>query len=177
MSVSPSFFFLPPSFLKGRGSGACTERSERGEVNHHSLTSFEKGIKLISMYCAKCGAQIVEGSSFCGKCGAAVPPPAAPSVSTATPSSAATAPAQPTTAGTRTSGLAVASLVLGIVGIFLNFLSILAIIFGGIAISQTSKNPDLKGKGLAIAGLVLGILVAISWIALIAFGSVFWWFS
>jgi hypothetical protein len=53
----------------------------------------------------------------------------------------------------RTSGLAVASLVLGIIGF-----SILAIIFGGVAISQTEKNPNVSGRGMAVAGLVLGII-------------------
>jgi hypothetical protein len=53
----------------------------------------------------------------------------------------------------RTSGLAVASLVLGILGIW-----ILAIIFGGVAINQTGKNPNLSGRGMAIAGLILGIV-------------------
>jgi hypothetical protein len=53
----------------------------------------------------------------------------------------------------RTSGLAVASLVLGIIGF-----SILAIIFGGVAIGETGKDPNLSGRGMAIAGLVLGII-------------------
>ncbi len=34
--------------------------------------------------------------------------------------------------------------------------SILAVIFGHVAISQTGKNPTLRGRGMAIAGLVLG---------------------
>lgn len=55
-----------------------------------------------------------------------------------------------------TNGMAIASLVLGIVGIFLPFLSILAVIFGGIGISKA--NQGASGKGMAIAGLVLGIL-------------------
>jgi hypothetical protein len=35
---------------------------------------------------------------------------------------------------------------------------ILAIIFGGVAINQTGKNPNLSGRGMAIAGLILGIV-------------------
>jgi hypothetical protein len=57
----------------------------------------------------------------------------------------------------RTSGLAVASMVLGILWIFY-IGSILAVIFGHIAISQTGKNPALRGRGMAIAGLVLGYI-------------------
>ena len=66
-----------------------------------------------------------------------------------------------------TSGLAVAGLVLGIIALFsafvplLNLLSfpfvLLAIIFGAIGLIQTIKGAK-AGKGLAIAGLVLGVL-------------------
>jgi hypothetical protein len=55
----------------------------------------------------------------------------------------------------RTSGLAIASMVLGIVWIYW-IGSILAVIFGHIAISQANKDESLGGKGMAIAGLVLG---------------------
>lgn len=56
-----------------------------------------------------------------------------------------------------------ASLVLGIVGIILCFLWIpwiLAIIFGVIAIKQCNEDPSYTGKGLAIAGLVCGLVGA-----------------
>jgi hypothetical protein len=52
--------------------------------------------------------------------------------------------------------MAIASLVLGIVGMFLPILGILALIFGGIGISKA--NQGASGKGMAVAGLVLGIL-------------------
>jgi hypothetical protein len=58
----------------------------------------------------------------------------------------------------RTSGLAVASLVLGIVWLC-GLGSLLATIFGAVALSQISRSRGtLGGKGLAIAGLILGIL-------------------
>jgi hypothetical protein len=38
------------------------------------------------------------------------------------------------------------------------WISILAIIFGAIALSQMGKDPHISGKGMAIAGLVLGII-------------------
>ena len=63
--------------------------------------------------------------------------------------------------GQRTNGLAVASLVLGIVGIILCVLFIpwiLAIIFGSIAIKQCNDDPTHTGKGLAITGLVCGLV-------------------
>ena len=58
---------------------------------------------------------------------------------------------------TRTSGLAIASMVLGILWIYW-IGSILAVIFGHIAINQASKDPSITGKGMAIAGLVLGYI-------------------
>ena len=63
----------------------------------------------------------------------------------------------PYTGAGRTSGLAIASMVLGILWIFY-IGSILAVIFGHIAISQTGKDPTLRGRGMAIAGLVLGYI-------------------
>ncbi len=60
-------------------------------------------------------------------------------------------------AASRTSGLAIASMVLGILWIWW-IGSILAVIFGHVAISQTHRDPTLRGKGMAIAGLVLGYI-------------------
>ncbi len=57
----------------------------------------------------------------------------------------------------KTSGLAVASLVLGVLGfVSAGLLGLVGLIMGIIAAISTSKNPQLKGKGLAIAGAVLG---------------------
>ena len=78
----------------------------------------------------------------------------------------------------RTSGMAIASLVCGILGIipFMGFLlSLLAIIFGGVGISQTGRDAYLSGRGMAITGLVLGIVIPILWIILfIVLGVTFW---
>jgi hypothetical protein len=55
--------------------------------------------------------------------------------------------------------MAVASLVLGVASIPLCFLfvpSVLAVIFGSIALSQIRSNPHQAGRGQAIAGIVLG---------------------
>jgi hypothetical protein len=55
---------------------------------------------------------------------------------------------------------AIVGLVCGILGFFtVGITSIPAIIFSIIALSKIHKNPDkCKGKGMAIAGLVLGII-------------------
>ncbi|OGO32257.1 MAG: hypothetical protein A2Z29_00410 [Chloroflexi bacterium RBG_16_56_11] len=74
--------------------------------------------------------------------------------------------------------MAVASLVMGIIGFFINPLSILAIIFGAIALGQIARDPKAKGKGMATTGLVLGVVVAAFWIiALFWLGSALWWVS
>jgi hypothetical protein len=58
----------------------------------------------------------------------------------------------------RSNGLAVAALVCGIVGLlcFGFILGPLAIIFGGVGMSRANQGAD--HKGLAVAGLVLGIV-------------------
>jgi len=78
-----------------------------------------------------------------------------------------------------TSGMAVAALVCGILGLLIPFvgllLALLGIIFGGVGMAQTSRDPYLGGKGMAIAGLVCGILGLIGWISVFAvLGWAFW---
>lgn len=101
--------------------------------------------------------------------------------SPATPqSSAASIPAPVQRSGTSTNGLAIASLVLGIVGIVGSCLTgiiavvfgVLAIIFGAIAMKQI-KDRGQAGRGLALTGLILGIVVA-AWgvIAIIVLGGI-----
>jgi len=57
---------------------------------------------------------------------------------------------------TRTSGLAVASLVFSLVG---PVGSIPAVICGHIALRRVEKTPAIKGRGLALAGLIIGYTV------------------
>jgi hypothetical protein len=62
----------------------------------------------------------------------------------------------------RTDGISIAAMVCGILAFFVPYagivLAILAIVFGGIGMRRTKANPDLKGRGMAITGLVLGIV-------------------
>jgi hypothetical protein len=62
----------------------------------------------------------------------------------------------------RTSGAAVTSLVLGIVGCVPFVTGILAIIFGIVGLRKT-RDPSVAGKGMAVAGLVLGIVGVLGW--------------
>lgn len=61
---------------------------------------------------------------------------------------------------TKTSGKAVASLVLAILGLFIFpiILSLVAIILGWAALRDIGRQPATKGRGLAIAGIVIGAL-------------------
>lgn len=119
------------------------------------------------MFCPQCGAKNPDSNKFCSKCGAALKAEAAPAAPT------------PVAAGGKTSGMSIAALIMGILGlIFLWPLSILAIIFGGVGMSQTGKDPTLKGRGMAVTGLVLGILGIVCWVivAIIWWGTFWWWF-
>ncbi|MBA7578872.1 hypothetical protein ES708_20738 [subsurface metagenome] len=123
------------------------------------------------MFCSKCGEKNPDDGKFCSKCGEALVATKAPKAPAAAP-----APAKRAAAGEKTSGFAIAALVMGIVGvIFFGPLAILAIIFGAIGISQIGKDPSLKGRGMAVAGLVLGIIAGAFWIIGLIFWSSFWW--
>jgi uncharacterized membrane protein len=65
-------------------------------------------------------------------------------------------------AAPRYSAAAVASLVLGILGCVPLITSMLAIVFG-IAGLRATGSPHVQGRGLAIAGLVLGCIGVLGW--------------
>ena len=118
------------------------------------------------MYCNNCGAQNPDDSSFCSKCGSKFAPQQTPPQQTVPQQQQATAaPAR------KTNGLSIAALVLGLVGILPPFAicSIPAIIMGAIALNQIKKEPALEGKGLALAGLIIGSVILALWILLIIF--------
>lgn len=66
----------------------------------------------------------------------------------------------------RTSGMAVTSLILAILGIMLlGILCIPAVIFAGVALSDIGRSQGrLAGKGLAIGGLVVGVIGSVLWL-------------
>lgn len=67
-------------------------------------------------------------------------------------------------------GMAIASLVLGLLALFLApfITGVLAVILGGVSIGRCNRG-EAAGKGLAIAGVVIGIVSIVGWLALIAF--------
>ncbi len=112
-------------------------------------------------------ASQVSGLWFGTAAGPSAAIPAAASHPTPTTSSPAY-PQQPA----QISALAVASLVLGLLWL-LGIGSLLATIFGAVASSQISRSGGtLTGRGLALAGLILGILGLAVAIGLISFGFV-----
>jgi hypothetical protein len=66
----------------------------------------------------------------------------------------------PNPARRRTSGLALASIILALAGAFTIVGTVAAIFVGGLALIQLSRNPGrLAGKGYAVAGIVVGALM------------------
>lgn len=103
--------------------------------------------------CPNCGAENPEERDLCQSCGAPLREPAPVS---AAPPPVYAAPEAPTT-----SGLAVASLIMGILGWFMLPLigNVLAIIFGHMAKNEIARSGGrLTGDGLATVGLILGYI-------------------
>jgi hypothetical protein len=140
------------------------------------------------------GHEVKAGAAFCGTCGARVGVEAAPTSGTGTPSAPPPSEPQVSPPGSpqpysttppygwaptyaapaapqSTNGLAIASLVLGIVWIA-GLGSLLALIFGVVSKRQIRDSGGRQGGGgMATAGIVLGIVGivgAIIWIILIA---------
>jgi hypothetical protein len=72
--------------------------------------------------------------------------------------------------GAKTSGLAIASFVIAMLGIVCAgmVLGVAAITLGGLALRAISRQADLKGRGLAMAGLLTGIVEVVAWTLLLA---------
>lgn len=89
-------------------------------------------------YCSNCGTELSEAAPACPKCGH--------------PRATAASPTR------RTEGSAVASLILGILGLLACplILSIPAIILGNQAQTKIRNDPSLEGDGMARAGIILG---------------------
>lgn len=69
----------------------------------------------------------------------------------------------------RTSGRAIAALVLALVSIVVPFVLAPAVILLGIlALSQIARTPLLRGKGMAITAMVITMLSVVAWGALVA---------
>jgi len=110
------------------------------------------------MECPNCGTQNEDQAEYCASCNYYFEP-------RGDVEEYAEEYAEPVMIEKRTSGLAVAALVLGILSIALlciiiGFIpGILGIIFGAIALGQIKKEPQvIQGRGLAIAGIITSII-------------------
>jgi hypothetical protein len=77
--------------------------------------------------------------------------------------------AYPSLVPMRTNGLAVASMVLGIVGLMVSWFmlgipSILAAVFGHVSLHQIRHGSNRGGRGMAIAGLVTAYVALAGWL-------------
>ncbi len=64
----------------------------------------------------------------------------------------------PPARGTKTSGLAIASLICGFLGCCGGFTAVLGVIFGVVALIAIGRRDDLTGTGLAIGGIITSII-------------------
>lgn len=134
------------------------------------------------MFCNNCGSANADNVRFCVNCGSAMVAPTRvvnPAQTIAAASAPAPAPSQPAAAASqpqnpwlavpppqtpaRTSGKAVASLILGIVNALFLFvffpIGILAVVFGHLGRNEVKRsNGAIGGGGMAMAGLVLGYM-------------------
>ena len=132
--------------------------------------------------CPACSARTAVNATFCSKCGANLATGVAPTVEGPPPMSPPPAPAPPPyqypppppyqpvsyVGQSKTNGLAVASMVLGILW-FWFVGSILALIFGYVSKNQIDKSQGTQsGRGMAVAGIVLGWVGLVGIVALIA---------
>jgi len=116
----------------------------------------------MSSFCLGCGNGMAEGERFCGICGRDAL--AASTGRTVDPAVAFGLPPE-------TSGKAIFSLISGVLFLILPF-SLAAIIFGHLSVSEIRRSGGrLTGKGLAIAGLVLGYLGVAATVGLIVWSG------
>lgn len=115
----------------------------------------------MSKYCTNCGNELEEDVKFCSKCGANSDEEVVVQNNQET---------NTTTQKEKYNGQAIASFVLSLVGLFVFGLicGILSLTLGITALNHIKALKNEKGKGLAIAGIVIGSLDCI----MILFGTI-----
>ncbi|MBK0868277.1 DUF4190 domain-containing protein [Saccharopolyspora sp. HNM0986] len=66
-------------------------------------------------------------------------------------------------------GLSIASMVVSLVGLVCSLgivLGPLGVILGHVALGQHKRNPMLRGRGMALAGVIIGWVVIVLWVLL-----------
>ncbi len=102
-------------------------------------------------FCPNCGSGVGDSDTFCRACRRQLTPPPSSTASAPSPPSFGPPLVSPSPTPSRNADYAVASLVLGLIG-----LGILAVIFARKAKKQIRANPTLAGKGMATAAEILG---------------------
>jgi len=103
------------------------------------------------MFCTTCAATLPPGAAHCPACGTAVA------------GAAGLAGQPPMAVAQRSNGKAVAALVCGLGGLVVApvILSVVAIVLGIMARKECDADPTLGGRGMATAGLVIGIATVV----------------
>ena len=118
---------------------------------------------LQSMQCPGCGAAITSGRENCEYCGSKIQWPKEEVKTTQVverPTVIHHYVEQPAAPTKRTSGAAVAALILALLGI-----APLALIFGIVGLRATSNPEDnITGRGLAVAGVIISLIQIFFWI-------------
>jgi hypothetical protein len=102
-------------------------------------------------------------------------PAATPAISAPTLASAAPAPLAPPRKSEQPAVLSLIFSILGLFGFCCGFFmtaAIAGIVCGHIALSRIKANPELEGRGLAMAGVIVGYVAVAGWLAwIILFGG------
>jgi hypothetical protein len=114
------------------------------------------------MHCVNCGKQIAQNSNFCEFCG--IETKIIEEQIDKTKEHTDSMPAQ-------SSGLQIAALVMGIIGLFMPICALLAIIFGGTTLKERPNKMAKWGLGLGIFVLSLWIIGIMAAMVLAALSS------
>lgn len=149
--------------------------ASRQEFTNQSMSAPRQQLEETE-FCPYCNAVIESGNTFCMSCGADLSASAQNHTQYAPKQPSTHSSAQPANNG-KICGKGVASLVLSLVSLLFVFTcasilvssvcGILGIVFGALGMKQ-ARAQNLSGRGLAIAGLVIGI-IAISFACLYGF--------
>jgi hypothetical protein len=127
------------------------------------------------MLCPSCQANLTVPRQMHQEPAGPVSDPAAPaSPVTPPPVPPATLPEEAAVAGSRTSALAVASLICSLSSLLICMGWLPGIICGHLAKARIRRDPSLKGRSLATAGLVIGYGTLIFAVGLVATMAIWW---
>lgn len=115
------------------------------------------------MYCPNCGTQNNDGAGFCANCGASL----TPNVNAAPMPAAVPVAALPEQ---KTNGLCIAGLIVSLVSIILaGTTAIIGLILSIIGLISAGKKNE-KGKGAAIAGIIISSILAVLFVFILISG-------